>query len=59
MRGGARGCAIALIEAPPKKRNELTSSQLSLDLWQNFIKGNYYYRFVCQVACPVGRHASA
>jgi hypothetical protein len=46
---------IALFEAPAEKRKELTGSQLSLDLWQNFMTGNYYYCFACQAACPVGR----
>jgi len=48
---------IALIEAPAEKRKELTGSQISLDLWQNFMTGNYYYCFACQAACPVGRLA--
>jgi epoxyqueuosine reductase QueG len=54
-----RSFLVALIEAPPEKRKELTSSQISLDLWQNFMTGNYYYCFACQAACPVGRQASA
>ncbi len=29
-------------------------SQMSLDLWQNFMSGNYYYCFACQAVCPVG-----
>jgi epoxyqueuosine reductase QueG len=52
-----RGFLVALIEAPAEKRKELTQSQLSLDLWQNFMTGNYYYCFACQAACPVGRPA--
>jgi epoxyqueuosine reductase QueG len=54
-----RNFLIALVEAPPEKRKEITGSQLSLDLWQNFMTGNYYYCFACQAACPVGRQASA
>jgi len=54
-----RNFLIALIEAPAEKRKELTGSQLSLDLWQNFMTGNYYYCFACQAACPVGRPARA
>ena len=50
---------VALIEASPEKRKELTASQLSLDLWQNFMTGNYYYCFACQAACPVGREKRA
>ena len=52
-----RNFLIALIEAPPDMRKQLASSQLSLDLWQNFMTGNYYYCFACQAACPVGRPA--
>jgi len=54
-----RNFLVALIEAPPEKRKEMTGSQLSLDLWQNFMTGNYYYCFACQAACPVGRQAVA
>jgi epoxyqueuosine reductase QueG len=54
-----RSFLIALIEAPPEKRKELTSSRLSLELWQNFMTGNYYYCFACQAACPVGREKRA
>lgn len=45
---------LDLVEAPPDKRREMTGGQLSLDLWQNFMTGNYYYCFACQAACPVG-----
>jgi hypothetical protein len=34
---------------------ELLSSQVSLDLWQNFMTGTYYYCFACQAVCPVGK----
>ncbi len=44
-----------LVDAPPERRKELLSSRTSLDLWQNFMTGNYYYCFACQAACPVGR----
>lgn len=50
---------LDLVEATPEKRKELTGSQLSLDLWQNFMTGNYYYCFACQAACPVGRVSHA
>lgn len=46
---------LELIEAPPERRREMTGGQLSLELWQNFMTGNYYYCFSCQAACPVGR----
>jgi epoxyqueuosine reductase QueG len=46
---------LELVEAPPEKRREMTGGQLSLELWQNFMTGNYYYCFACQAACPVGR----
>ncbi|MGE5188971.1 MAG: 4Fe-4S double cluster binding domain-containing protein [Gemmatimonadota bacterium] len=46
---------LDLVEAPPDKRREMTGGPLSLDLWQNFMTGNYYYCFACQAACPVGR----
>lgn len=46
---------LELIEAPSERREELLSGQVSLDLWQNFMTGNYYYCFACQAACPVGR----
>jgi len=45
---------LELIEAPPERRREMTGGQLSLELWQNFMTGNYYYCFSCQAACPVG-----
>ncbi|MGE5663756.1 MAG: 4Fe-4S binding protein [Deltaproteobacteria bacterium] len=48
---------LDLVEAPPDKRREMTGGQTSLDLWQNFMTGNYYYCFACQAACPVGRTA--
>ncbi len=50
---------LELIDAPPDKRKEMTGSQISLDLWQNFMTGNYYYCFACQSACPVGREVHA
>lgn len=50
---------LELIEASPDRRREMTAGRLSLDLWQNFMTGNYYYCFACQSACPVGRAAGA
>ncbi|HEU5360996.1 MAG TPA: 4Fe-4S double cluster binding domain-containing protein [Candidatus Deferrimicrobiaceae bacterium] len=50
---------LELIEASPEKRKEMTGGQVSLELWQNFMTGNYYYCFACQSACPVGRAALA
>jgi epoxyqueuosine reductase QueG len=50
-----RAFLLELIEASSARRKELLSSQLSLDLWQNFMTGNYYYCYACQAACPVGR----
>jgi epoxyqueuosine reductase QueG len=52
-----RAFLLALVEATPEKRKELLGSQMSLDLWQNFMTGNYYYCFACQAVCPVGRTA--
>jgi epoxyqueuosine reductase QueG len=49
-----RAFLLALVESSPEKRKELLASQISLDLWQNFMTGNYYYCFACQAACPVG-----
>ncbi len=46
---------LELVEAPPERRREVAGGQLALDLWQNFMTGNYYYCFACQAACPVGR----
>ncbi|NIO16975.1 MAG: hypothetical protein GTN70_08245 [Deltaproteobacteria bacterium] len=43
-----------LLEGSQEKRRELLGSQMSLDLWQNFMSGNYYYCFACQAVCPVG-----
>ncbi|HZW37049.1 MAG: 4Fe-4S double cluster binding domain-containing protein [Deltaproteobacteria bacterium] len=54
-----RNFLVALIEAPAEKRKEMAGSQPSLDLWQNFMTGNYYYCFACQAACPVGRPSRA
>ncbi len=48
-----------LLGALPDERREILGSQRSLDLWQNFMTGNYYYCFACQAACPVGRGARA
>lgn len=50
---------LELIEATPERRREMTGGQVSLELWQNFMTGNYYYCFACQSACPVGRTAGA
>ncbi len=44
-----------LLEGDSEKRRTLLSSQMSLELWQNFMTGNYYYCFHCQSVCPVGR----
>ena len=48
---------LDLLEAGPGRREEIAGSQRSLDLWQNFMTGNYYYCFACQAACPVGKTA--
>jgi ferredoxin len=48
---------LDLLEAAPEKREEIAGSRRSLDLWQNFMTGNYYYCFACQAACPVGKTA--
>lgn len=50
-----RDFLVALVEASPEDRRALAAGRLSLDLWQNFMTGNYYYCFACQAACPVGR----
>lgn len=44
-----------LLEGAEEKRRELLRSQMSLELWQNFMSGNYYYCFACQAVCPVGK----
>ncbi len=44
-----------LAESSPEARGDLAGGTLSLELWQNFMTGNYYYCFACQAACPVGR----
>ena len=46
---------LDLVEATPDRRREILGGQLALDLWQNFMTGNYYYCFACQAACPVGK----
>ncbi len=46
---------LDLLEAGPEKRKDLLGGQPALDLWQNFMTGNYYYCFACQAACPVGQ----
>ncbi|MBI5576885.1 MAG: epoxyqueuosine reductase [Deltaproteobacteria bacterium] len=53
-----RDYLVGLIEATPEKRKEMTASRISLDLWQNFMTGNYYYCFACQAACPVGKRVN-
>lgn len=45
---------LDLLEASPEKWRELLQGHLALELWQNFMTGNYYYCFACQAACPVG-----
>lgn len=50
---------LDLVEAPPEKRKEVAGSRMSLELWQNFMTGNYYYCFACQSACPVGKRIRA
>lgn len=50
-----RGFLAEVVESPPERRREVLGSHLSLELWQNFMTGNYYYCFACQAACPVGR----
>ncbi len=50
---------IDLVEAPPDKRRDLLGGQLALELWQNFMTGNYYSCFACQAACPVGDAGAA
>lgn len=47
-----------LMKSGGDKRRELLKSPLSLDLWQNFMTGNYYYCFRCQAVCPVGNPKS-
>ena len=54
-----RGFLLEFAEASPERRRELLKSRLSLDLWQNFMTGNYYYCFACQAACSVGRPSRA
>jgi len=48
---------LDLLDASPEGREAIAGSQRSLDLWQNFMTGNYYYCFACQAACPVGKPA--
>ena len=50
---------LELVEATPERRREMTGAQISLEIWQNFMTGNYYSCFACQAACPVGRAARA
>jgi epoxyqueuosine reductase QueG len=59
--GGYRGWRrflLELLEAGSDRRLELLGGQRSLELWQNFMTGNYYYCFACQAACPVGKVAA-
>jgi epoxyqueuosine reductase QueG len=46
---------LDLLGAAPEKREEIAGGRSSLDLWQNFMTGNYYYCFACQAACPLGK----
>lgn len=48
-----------LMESDSEKRKDLLSSPMSLELWQNFMTGNYYYCWTCQAVCPVGRRDSS
>lgn len=50
-----RAFLLELVESGPERRKELASGRQSLELWQNFMTGNYYYCFACQAVCPVGR----
>jgi epoxyqueuosine reductase QueG len=45
---------LQVVEAEPEARRDLPGGRLSLDLWQNFMTGNYYSCFACQAACPLG-----
>jgi epoxyqueuosine reductase QueG len=37
--------------APFEEKQKLLDSQMCMDLWQNFMTGNYYSCFVCQAVC--------
>jgi epoxyqueuosine reductase QueG len=40
-----------LTEVKGDEKKEFLGSKLSMDLWQNFMVGNYYTCFVCQAVC--------
>lgn len=46
---------LGVVEGSTEERKVLLSSNKSMDLWQNFMTGNYYSCFACQAICPVGR----
>ncbi len=50
---------LDFVEATPEGRRDLLGGQRALELWQNFMTGNYYYCFACQAACPVGQPGAA
>ena len=41
-----------LMEEPTKELEEMVQGQGLMELWQNFMTGNYYYCFQCQSQCP-------
>lgn len=42
--------------AAPAEKQALLNGQLCMDLWQNFMTGNYYSCFVCQAVCESKAH---
>lgn len=52
-----RAFLLELAEAAPERRRELLRERRSLELWQNFMTGNYYDCFACQAACGIGKAA--
>ncbi|MBI5526950.1 MAG: epoxyqueuosine reductase [Deltaproteobacteria bacterium] len=46
-----------MIEASAERKAELLKSYPFRELWQTLASGNYYFCFVCQALCPVGKNA--
>ena len=40
-----------ITEASVEEKQKLLDGQMCMDLWQNFMTGNYYSCFVCQAVC--------
>lgn len=50
---------LDLVDSEADGRRALLRSQISLELWQNFMTGIYYYCAACQASCPLAQRTHA